>query len=97
VCLYLSHTFLDYIFCYSYGCSSEALNYAGVFDGISQDSKAAINKVKNSALKSVNNARKTLRRRLAPKGIKNTIQAALTTEKLATCGVAAGAFLGLMA
>ena len=76
--------------------STEALNYAGVFEGISDDSKAIVDKVKNSALKSVNNVRCSIRRRLAPDGIKKTVEAALTTEKLATCGVAAGAFIGLI-
>lgn len=75
---------------------TEALNYAGVFEGISDDSKAIVDKVKNSALKSVNNLRCSIRRRLAPDGIKKTVEAALTTEKVAACGFASGAFLGFI-
>jgi Flp pilus assembly protein TadG len=75
---------------------SEALNYAGFFDKLSTDNKAFLGNVKNSALKSVNNARQSVRRRLAPNGIKSTIEGAVTTEKMATMGVAAGAFVGFM-
>lgn len=77
-------------------CRTEALNYAGVFDSISDDSKAIVNKVKNSALKSANNLRSTIRRRLGPSGLKSTIEAALDTEKVAACGLAAGAILGFI-
>ena len=72
------------------------MNFAGAFDSISDGNKAFVDKVKNSALKSADNLRRTVRRRLAPGGIKNTIEAAFTTEKLATCGVATGAFVGFM-
>lgn len=72
------------------------MNYAGVFDSIPDDSKAILNKVKNSALKSANNVRCTVRRRLGPNGLKHTIEAALDTEKVAACGLAAGALLGFI-
>lgn len=75
---------------------SEGLNYAGAFDGVSDDSMAFLGKVKSSTLKSVNNLRSTVRKRVSPGGIRNTIGAGLTSEKMATMGVAAGAFVGLM-
>lgn len=75
---------------------SEGLNYAGAFDGVSNDSKAFLGKVKSSTLKSMKNLRSTVRKRVSPGGIRNTIEAGLTNEKMATMGVAAGAFAGLM-
>ena len=67
-----------------------------MLDNIPEHSKAIVNKVKNSALKSASNLRSTFRRRLGPNGLRKTIEAALDTEKVAACGVATGAFFGFL-
>mmetsp|Transcript_78 Transcript_78/g.119 ORF Transcript_78/g.119 Transcript_78/m.119 type:complete len:95 (+) Transcript_78:379-663(+) len=87
--LYKTHLFLY---------SSEVMDYTGVLDDIKigGEAQATMNALKKKTLKTVNGFKSTIRRRLAPNGIKNTIEAAATKEKLATFGFAAGAFVGFM-
>jgi hypothetical protein len=72
------------------------LNYSGALENMTEKNQDLIHKVKNSALKSVSNLRSEFRRRLNPAGIRNTIEEAVTTEKMAAFGFATGAFVGFM-
>lgn len=74
----------------------EVLNYSGVFDQISSENKAFITNAKNSCLKSLKNVRTHARNKLAPRGIRKSIEKAVTTERTATACLAAGAFVGFM-
>jgi len=74
----------------------EVLNYSGVLDQISSENKAFISNAKNSCLKSLKNLRTHAHRKLAPSGIRKSIERAVTTEKTATACFAAGAFVGFM-
>jgi hypothetical protein len=74
------------------------LNYSGALEHVelSDESQLMLKKVKNSINANIQDFRQTVRRRLAPQGISNTIESAMTKEKMATLGFAAGAFVGFM-
>ena len=55
-----------------------------------------IEAAKNRALNTVDKYKEEVRRRFGPKGIKGTIQAAATKEKMFTFGVATGSFVAFV-
>ena len=77
---------------------SEVLSFSGVLDNVkpSDDAKTMIDAAKNRALNTVEKYKEEVRRRFGPKGIKGTIQAAATKEKMFTFGVATGSFVAFV-
>ena len=60
------------------------------------DAKSMMEAAKSRALNTVEKYKEEVRRRLGPKGIKGTIQAAATKEKMFTFGVAGGSLVAFV-
>ena len=75
--------------------STEVLNAAGVLDDIpslSEEQSAMAENVKRRALSAASGFRTTLRKRLNPENLKSLME----TDRMATMGAAAGAFVGFL-
>ena len=75
--------------------STEVLNAAGVLDDIpslSEEQSEMAENVKRRALSAASGFRTTLRKRLNPENFKSLME----TDRMATMGAAAGAFVGFL-
>lgn len=79
-------------------CRAEVASLTGVLDQVElgEESQFFVNKAKTSVSNAVNGFRTQVKRRLNPEEIQNTITSAMGKEKMATLGVAAGAFVGFL-
>uniref|UniRef100_A0A7S1ZZG1 Uncharacterized protein n=1 Tax=Trieres chinensis TaxID=1514140 RepID=A0A7S1ZZG1_TRICV len=81
---------------------SEAMNVAGVFDNIDlpdvieENGEELLKKARRRVVGTVNDFRMEVRQRLKPEKVRSVIEGALEKERMATLGVATGAFAGLI-